>query len=103
MNKTQTVEQARQNGIKVKIQHFRLTNDGNVVQSIKGESGLNYATKGGSTRVKVINGGVEAVAVATCSKNDNFSRKLGSKIALGRALTKLAEKIESKKVEAVLV
>lgn len=52
---------------------------------------LRLASKGGATRVEILDddGVVLAVGTAQCRADENFSRKIGRAVALGRALKEL--------------
>lgn len=50
---------------------------------------LRFLPKGGLTTVKISRDGTFAVGCAICSPRDNYDRKLGAQIALGRALKQL--------------
>lgn len=64
-----TVENLRNHGYKVRVLHHR-----------KNE-------KGGKTVVQVKTpDGIELEGIAVCSKKENYNKKLGVSIALGRAL-----------------
>lgn len=72
-----TVEDLRNSGAKVKVLHYRLPP---VHKSDK------YNPKGGKTSVIVIMNNETFEATATCSKKDNYNKKMGVKIALGRIM-----------------
>lgn len=86
-----TVEQLRKSGYKVRVIHTRRGKtmprlDGGMVQTV--------SERGGKTVVQVRTpDGEELEGVAVCSVKDNFNRRLGVRIALGRALTRSLEKV----------
>lgn len=68
------VEELRKGGYKVRVKHFRLTNSDGI------------KSRGGKTVVEVTGpGGETFVGMARCSRNENFNKRLGVRIALGRA------------------
>lgn len=75
-----TVEDLRKSGYKVKVHHHRKFS---VV-------GIN--SRGGKTIVEITTpDGSTFTGVARCSRKENFNKRLGVRIALGRALkTKLS-------------
>lgn len=77
-----TVHKLRKAGFKVQVRHFRCYDDD-----------INTPlSKGGSTEVLITYppqegiGTCSVVGIAECSPKDNFDRKRGVRIALGRAL-----------------
>ena len=94
----ETVQSLRAQGHKVYVTHLRrwvqpsiLATVGEVADNNVAEQDYILQAKGGMTRVKVIKNDHEIVAYAHCSKKDVYNKKLGVKIALGRAL-KVMEK-----------
>lgn len=83
-------------GYKVKYRHRRLAaGSGHYIDELAhGSFPIAPAAKGGETEAKVYDpdDSVVAIGVATCHERDNFSRRIGRDIALGRALKRLAEK-----------
>lgn len=79
------VEELRKSGYKVRVKHFRREKtmqkmDGGVVQT--------PSERGGHTIVQVRTpDGEELEGVAVCSTKDNFNKRIGVRIALGRAFT----------------
>ncbi len=68
------VKQLRQSGYKVRVMHMRNKSD------------VGYDPHGGTTRVEITTPeGKELVGEARCSNQDNYSKKIGVAIALGRA------------------
>lgn len=68
------VEKLRKSGFKVRVKHYRLMN----LDGIK--------ARGGKTLVEVTTpDGENLVGMARCSRNENFNKRLGVRIALGRA------------------
>lgn len=49
---------------------------------------------GGVTKVTLEFDGVRAVGFAACSNEDNFNRRIGYQIALGRALKRLSSSLK---------
>ena len=77
-----TVQNLRKMGYKVKVWHSR-----NHTES----GGLDFAPCGGMTEVAVYDMADQNsyFGVARCSLKDQYNRKLGVKIALGRALKQM--------------
>lgn len=70
-----TVEYLRRSGYKVAVHHHR----------IKNKNGL-FSPKGGKTVLTIDSPhGERFVGVAKCSNEDNYDKKLGIRIALGRS------------------
>lgn len=86
MNTTKpTIKQLRQSGWKVRVMHTR--DRVPVVGKISGEGCTTLSNFGGYTRIECTPPGTEATYVgeAHCSDEDNFNRRIGNSIALGRA------------------
>lgn len=76
-----TVEELRKDGYKVRVKHFRRTNS----------EGIN--SRGGKTVVEVTTPeGVTLVGISRCSRKENFNKRLGVRIALGRAFSSVQNK-----------
>lgn len=81
--KTNNIHELRKNGYKVRVIHGRIT----------GSNGQ-ISPRGGTTVIELTNPkGKTVIAKAECSKKDNWNRKVGNQIALGRAFEAL-DKIE---------
>jgi hypothetical protein len=82
----ETVKSLRQKGLKVRVfhsrQHIFLDNEGR----------SRVYEKGGSTKIDIYNkeGNLLCSGLAICSLKDNYDKKMGVRIALGRALEKLS-------------
>lgn len=71
------VERLRKSGFKVRVKHYRLTNQDGI------------KSRGGKTVVEVTTPeGENLVGMSRCSRNENFDKRLGVRIALGRAFKK---------------
>lgn len=69
-----TVEDLRKSGYKVRVKHYRRA-------SVEG-----VASRGGKTLVEVTApDGTTFVGMSRCSRKENFNKRLGVRIALGRA------------------
>jgi len=86
-----TVQLLRKYGYKVRVLHNRLYNGYYKWQvGSKPADGYGYGpidpdTKGGSTQIIIDSpSGDHYEGIAICSKKENYSKKLGVKIALGR-------------------
>ena len=82
-----TVKQLRQSGFKVRVCHTR-----NYDSVVKFNTGLtkNLSPKGGKTVVEITTPqGLDTTGEAVCSNEDPYNKKLGVKIAIGRALKNL--------------
>ena len=74
------VEELRKSGYKVWVKHFRR-------DSLGGPN-----PRGGKTVVEVTTpDGVTLLGVSRCSRKENFNKRLGVRIALGRAFTSADE------------
>ena len=84
-----TVQQLRNNGYKVRVLHCRLYNGYHAWQN--GSKPTHYGpidpdSKGGSTQVIIDSpDGKHFRGLAMCSKKENYNKKMGVKIALGRS------------------
>lgn len=71
-----TIQELRNNGYKIKVLHYRR---GNPLNNYKGP-------KGGRTKVIIDSpNGEHFEGEAKCSNKDNYNKKLGVRIALGRS------------------
>jgi hypothetical protein len=79
-----TVHELRKRGYKVKVNHTRRL-------EIKSWQKDVFSPRGGVTEVIISDnsGSILGAAAAQCSKKDNFNRKRGVRIALGRALKQM--------------
>ena len=69
------VEYLRKSGYKVRVKHFRKMSPEGI------------RARGGKTLVEITTpDGENLVGLARCSRNENFNKRLGVRIALGRAL-----------------
>lgn len=98
-----TIEQARKEGFKVRVGHFRfpdkvlnlsiykilnLFKKENVYEMAALDSQLlePFAARGGATTVEISKDGKDTFGHAYCSLKDNYNRKVGAELALARAL-----------------
>ena len=76
---TPTIHQLRRSGWKVRVIHG-FTHERYVGQEI-----VNYSDR--FTKIDLTSPeGIDSIGIAFCSKQDQWNRKLGNRIALGRAL-----------------
>jgi hypothetical protein len=81
-----TIHQLRQQGYKVRVYHERDTID---VMTISGINKFLNA-RGGKTKIELTTPeGETSIGESRCSEKENFCRRVGCSIALGRALDKL--------------
>ncbi len=82
-----TVQNLRKMGYKVKVWHHRVYMCDNSGKNLTGD----YAPRGGMTEIQVYDMSDQNVYTGTayCSRKDQYDRKLGVKIALGRALKQM--------------
>lgn len=84
----ETVKSLRQSGYKVKIIHHRVREK--QVFSGKFDERMGDSAKGGKTELLLISPeGIQVKAEAKCSPKDNYCRRTGVAICLGRALKEL--------------
>ncbi len=83
-----TIKQLRQKGYKVRVMHNRHQVS---IKKFGGEQYFEVSARGGSTTIEVStpNKQHHFIGKAVCSFEDNFSKKVGNSIALGRALSSL--------------
>ena len=88
-----TVEELVNAGYTVKVVHLRYPKEVDWSEDMYMQTrsqlkkmGLSPAPRGGKTLVRISKGDRDYVAEAVCSMKDNYSRKLGRMIALGRAM-----------------
>jgi len=86
---TSTIMQLRRSGYKVRVIHTR---NFEKIQKIDGVY-MGISSRGGKTRIEITTpSGEDVVGEAICSKEDNWNRKLGNSIALGRALQQIQDR-----------
>ena len=84
----ETVKSLRQSGYKVKIIHHRVREK--QIFSGKFDERMGDSAKGGRTELFLISPeGIQVKAEAKCSPKDNYCRRTGVAICLGRALKEL--------------
>jgi hypothetical protein len=85
--KKYNIKTLRQNGYKVRVLHTRHCNP------IKKISGIVHeiSNNGGSTTIEITTPDQSQTVIgkSVCSLKDNFNRRVGNEIALGRALEQL--------------
>ena len=74
-----TIEQLRKNGYKVRVIHTNVSEN---------DPYHHLSDKLTEIQIRDLNGN-EFTGIARCSKTDQYNRKKGNKIALGRALKKM--------------
>ena len=89
----QTIEQLRKSGYKVRVIHYRQSIINKKILPQRDIGGpLFLEAKGGKTRIELRSPeGIETFGEALCSDKDTYNRKLGNRIALGRAMNALNE------------
>lgn len=82
------IDKLRDEGYQVEIQHFR---EYFAIGDSQASEGNNINPRGGRTVVNILKDEVQIVATgeAICCDKDNYSKRLGGLIALGRAEAKL--------------
>lgn len=84
-----TIEQLREKGIEVWVDYYRIPagQDEILASRLIRHEGLGFEPRGGLTTVSLsLNGFPVAYGDAWCSPRDNFNKKIGRLIALGRAV-----------------
>jgi hypothetical protein len=75
-----TVKQLRQSGYKVRVLHTR-----------KYKEMEQLLAKGGTTTIEITTpDGKNVIGVANCADTDSYNKRLGVRIAVGRALSQLS-------------
>lgn len=81
-----SIANLRRSGYKVRVLHSRLKT---YTKKMDGES-FEYSAKGGNTTIEITTPeGLNIIGTAQCSMVDNWNRKIGNQIALGRAISQL--------------
>ena len=84
-----TIASLRRSGYKVRVLHTRNYKKVQKLDGVYEELSAN----GGLTRIEITTpSGENVYGEAVCSEEDNWNRKLGNSIALGRALQKIVDK-----------
>jgi hypothetical protein len=95
LNIEQTVKNLRETGHKVHITHYRFTRSGGIVPSRtlrETKEGFTVSPNGGEVLVEIVTPEGRAIKCGSfCSPQDNFNRRVGTTIALGRAVQQLHE------------
>lgn len=77
--------------MEIKVYHYRKTAGGQLVPSWDKDVYV-ILPRGGETMVRVFDDdGTTVSGIARCSDKDNYNKRLGRTIALGRALKRLRE------------
>lgn len=112
MKQPETVQEARQNGIKVRVTHYRVDEEElykfknldrkDIDELCIPERQMTKKSfafcRGGKTVVDItLPDGRSSTGTSYCSFSDNFNKKVGTKIALNRAFAKLGGEKESTK------
>ena len=84
---TYTIKQLRQSGFKVRVMHSRYYQSTQKMDGVHKE----ISSRGGSTTIEVTTPDKQhnVFGKSVCSLEDNFNRRVGNAIALGRALEQL--------------
>lgn len=91
MNNTERLQQLRDAGYTVRIHHTRAFRE--TWEPYDSEFVHVEKSKGGETSVVIMRDGrVKATGLALCSPQENFNKRLGTTIALGRAVKTLEHK-----------
>jgi hypothetical protein len=88
----ETIHSLRKKGFKVRVLHSRFFKNAShfLMRVSKDESFYGVLAKGGKTHIDLTTPEGKTVSgESVCSVEDTFSRRLGNKIALGRALKQL--------------
>lgn len=90
-----TIKQLRQAGYKVRVVHNRPTIN---IERIDGVC-IEFSPKGGTTTIDITTPdfSFDAKGIAICSDKEAWNRKIGNRIALGRAMNDLNEQISGHK------
>lgn len=85
---TPTIKTLRQSGYKVRVIHTRNYDKINRLGGVYYE----VSARGGRTRIEITTPeGIDVWGEAICSNEDNWNRKIGNSIAVGRALQKIVD------------
>jgi hypothetical protein len=84
---TYTIKQLRQKGYKVRVMHNRYYQPVHKMDGVYEQ----ISSQGGSTTIEVTTPDkqITVSGKSVCSLEDNFNRRVGNAIALGRALSQL--------------
>lgn len=83
-----TIYELRKLGHKVRVHHLRFLGDS--LEQYHKDFMYALKAKGGRTQIEITTPyGATVKGVADCSRKENFNRKVGLTIALGRALNQL--------------
>ena len=87
-----TIKQLRQRGYKVRVLHSRSTR---AIANLDGSYRAELLAHGGSTTIEVTTPDkqITVSGKSLCSSKDNFNRRVGNEIALGRAIEQLKTQV----------
>jgi hypothetical protein len=91
-----TIEQLRGEGYKIRVIHFRVLGADLIPErELREQNRLCEVTNSGGKTIAQVTSpdGRESEGEATVNYKDYFNRKIGAKVALGRALKKLETKV----------
>lgn len=97
MKTTLTIEDIRRNGGQIRVNHVRnCISDGLPIQANPNVIAVDeILPRGGITNIEITLNGKTIRGEARCCENDNYNKKLGVRIAMGRAFTQAANDIAS--------
>jgi len=103
MKSADVLARLRDLGFDVRVTHLRILEGGTLApMRVAKIGGLRIEPHGGETRVEILSAAGEtavsrilATGEARCSKRDNFCKRMGMQIALGRALKNLEAAVGS--------
>lgn len=78
-----TVESLRKRGCKIRVHHHRRKAGCGAINPLGGKTVVEITTPDGTT----------LVGVSRCSRKENFNKRLGVRIALGRAMARRKAKV----------
>jgi len=85
-------------GVEVRVSHLRLTDAGYNTKKQAKEHGYTISTCGGMTVARLLDPATEeirAVGIAICRADENYNKRLGRTIAIGRAIKELSMELTS--------
>lgn len=100
MGPSETINRLRDDGYEVRVSHRRPTTSWNLDSDVlltkqeAKDQGHKLAPKGGVTHVMIAKSDDKWHGASRCSRLDNFNRRMGLQIALGRAMKQMGGTVE---------